>query len=447
MSLRGLSLRTRLTLGALLGSAVALALLVLGFNLVLDARLRADADKVLHERAAAVLRGLGTTDGRLSVIEAPDQGAVDTETWIFAGRSPLEQPAGAGARSRRVAAELAAGGSGLRTIDATDTRLFAVPVRQGRRQLGTVVVGASLTPYEHSASSALLASVILGLLTLLGIAALSRWLISRALRPVSRLTARAAGWNDHDLSQRFFAGEPHDELTALASVFDGLLGRLAQSLRHEQRLTAEISHELRTPLAKILAEAELTSAGERSPQEHQRALRSIIDHAHDLQHVLETLLAASRASDSGAMSGDAAEAMQRAAAPFQDSLAGQGKAIELASARPAKVAVETDVVVRILSPLLENAVRYARTRVRVEVASAEGAVVLAIADDGPGVEEADREAIFEPGHRAGASGADAHHGAGLGLSLSRRLARAAGGEVAAAASSSGALFTVRLPAA
>jgi signal transduction histidine kinase len=447
MSLRGLSLRTRLTLGAILGATVALGLLVLAFNLVLDARLRADADKVLHERAAAVLRGLGTTDGRLSVLEAPDQGAVDTETWIFAGRSPLEQPAGADARSSLLAAELAAGGSGFRTIEATDTRLFAVPVRQGQRQLGTVVVGASLTPYERSASSALLASVVLGLLTLLGVAALSRWLINRALRPVSQLTTRAAGWNEHDLSRRFFAGEPHDELTSLASVFDGLLARLARSLEHEQRLTAEISHELRTPLAKVLAEAELASSGERSIEEHRRALGAIIDHAHDLQQVLETLLAASRAEVSSGAGGDATEAARRAASPFEDELAEQGKQIEVLSARPLRTAVETELVVRILAPVLENAVRYAGHRVEIEISSADDAVVFAISDDGPGLQEPDREAIFEPGVRAGEPAGGSHRGAGLGLSLSRRLARAAGGEVAAGASSSGALFTLRLPAA
>jgi signal transduction histidine kinase len=153
-------------------------------------------------------------------------------------------------------------------VDATDTRLEAVPVREGPQPLGTVVVAASLTPYESTARSALLGSVVLGLLVLAAVAGLSRWLINRALRPVARMTAEAASWEEHDLSRRFFPGDPYDELTALASVFDGLLSRLAESLRREQHLTAEVSHELRTPLAKILVEAELSTSRERSPRQH-----------------------------------------------------------------------------------------------------------------------------------------------------------------------------------
>ncbi|HEV2998368.1 MAG TPA: hypothetical protein VGX16_04630, partial [Solirubrobacteraceae bacterium] len=74
MRLGRISLRRRLTASTVAGAAIALATLIAAFNLLLDARLRADADNVLRERAATVLRGLGTVDGRLSVIEAPDQG-------------------------------------------------------------------------------------------------------------------------------------------------------------------------------------------------------------------------------------------------------------------------------------------------------------------------------------------------------------------------------------
>ncbi|MCW3026848.1 MAG: histidine kinase, partial [Solirubrobacterales bacterium] len=250
MRRRRLSLRARLTASAVVGAAIALAALITAFNVVLDARLRTDADNVLRERASTVLRGLGTVDGRLSVIEAPDLGAIDAQTWIFAGERVLEQPARVDSRNQRMVLQLARTGQGFRTVDVTDTRLLATPAREGTQRLGTVVVGASVSPYESTASAALLGSVILGLLMLAAIAALSLWLITHALRPVAEMTAQAADWGERDLSRRFFAGRPHDELTSLASVFDALLARLAGSLRREQRLTAEISHELRTPLAK-----------------------------------------------------------------------------------------------------------------------------------------------------------------------------------------------------
>lgn len=450
MTPRRLSLSMRLTAGAVIGGALTLAILVATFNLVLDARLRADADNVLRERAAAVLRGLAITDGRLSLPEAPDQGAIDAQTWVFAGKRALEQPAGVGPRVQRQAESLArVGAPAFSTEDATDTRLYAAPARQGGRQLGAVVVAASLAPYERSASSALIGSVLLGVLTLAAIAALSRWLIRRALRPVAQMTAQAADWGEHDLSRRFFAGEPHDELSTLASVFDGLLARLAQSLSREQRLTAEVSHELRTPLAKVLAEAELATSRERTPQQYRGALHSITDHAHELQRVLETLLASARAAVPGKnTASDAREAARRAIAPLEQALASRGKSIELAGARPVRVAVEADVVERILSPLLENAARYARERITVNVRATRTDAIVEVDDDGPGIPAADDERIFDPGFRGEPSGEptdDARAGAGLGLPLARRLARAAGGDVEARDSPGGAGFVVRLP--
>jgi signal transduction histidine kinase len=293
-----------------------------------------------------------------------------------------------------------------------------------------------------------LGSIALGLLMLAAIGALSRWLIGRALRPVAEMSAQAADWGEHDLSRRFFAGEPHDELTSLASVFDSLLARLAESLRREQRLTAEVSHELRTPLAKILAESELAAGRERSSQEYRASLQSITRHAQELQRVLETLLASARAAGPGRpATGDAHRAAVRAAAPLEETAAAHGKSIELICARPARVALEADLVERILSPLLENAVRYARDHVTLEILPVAGDVLFEIRDDGPGVSPPERDTIFDPGFRGSASQTNAHVGAGLGLALARRLARAAGGEVEARASTAGGRFAVRLPAA
>jgi signal transduction histidine kinase len=447
MRSRRLSLRARLSAGALAGATIALVVLIAAFNLLLDARLRSNADNVLRERASTVLRGLGTVDGRLSVIEAPDLGAIDAQTWIFAGERALEQPAQVDPRSERAVLQLARAGQGFTTVDATDTRLLATPAREAAARLGTVVVGASVAPYESTASSALLGSVILGLLMLAAIAALSLWLISNALAPVAEMTAQAADWGEHDLSRRFYAGRPHDELSTLASVFDGLLARLAGSLRHEQRLTAEISHELRTPLAKILAETELAAGRERTPQEHRASLQLVTRHAHDLLRVLETLLASARAGESEeAQVSDAQASAEHAAAAIEALLEPRGKTLDLVCERSLMVAVEGDVVERILSPLLENAARFAHERIELDIRAVDGEVVFEVRDDGPGVDPGHLERIFEPGFRGGPGRPDDHPGAGLGLSLVRRLARAAGGEVEARKSAAGAAFTVRLPA-
>ena len=447
MRLRPQGLRTRLTASAVFGSALTLATLVTTFNLLLDSRLRADGEKLLRESTAAVIRSLSTADGHLQVPESPDQSAIDSQTWIFAGARVAEQPAAADPRNERAAMRLAQTAGGFTTVDVTDTRMEAVAIRQGSRRLGTVVAAMSLGPYESTARLALVGSVLLGLFVLAAVAALSRWLIHRALVPVARMTSAAADWREHELSRRFFLGEPHDELTTLASVLDGLLQRLAHGLRREEQLTAEVSHELRTPLAKILAEAELASSRQRSPQEYQAALDQIRCNAQDLQRVLETLLASARSGTQGrATTSDARESAERVARPMQETLTTQGKSIEVIAPQSAKVAIDASVVERILSPLLENAARFATRRIVIDIATEGATVVFEIGDDGPGIAVADRERIFEPGYSGAAQPPSSHLSAGLGLPLARRLAHAAGGDIEARACDHGGRLVVRLPA-
>ncbi len=443
-------LRARLLLSTILGSLLVAAVLIGAFNVILDGRLRGDVENLLRARAVAHLQTVEIVDGRLGVPESPDGAAPDTQTWIFAGRRALEQPASPPA-IQRTALALAGGKRRFFTLDATDTRFYAVPIVQGSRPLGTLVVSASLGPYERSANTTLIASLILGLLTVLGVAAASAWVIHRALAPVARMTADAADWGEHDLSRRFFAGEPHDELTKLAATFDGLLERLSQSLKREQRVTAEISHELRTPLAKIVAEAELAAAVAGRPERYREALASIRAYAESLSRTLDTLLATARAElTPGSRSADAHAVAELAVANVTGAPSEHRVAIEIdGSARHARVAAESDLVERALTPVVENAARFARGRVEISIRTDAGQVVFEVRDDGPGVEARIRERIFEPGVSASAGSANgsspAGSGAGLGLPLARRLARAAGGEIEQVACDQGATFLLRLP--
>jgi signal transduction histidine kinase len=83
--------------------------------------------------------------------------------------------------------------------------------------------------------------------------------------------------------------------------------------------------------------------------------------------------------------------------------------------------------------------------VKLEAAADPTAVEFRVIDDGPGIDPADRERIFEPGERGAASGADGDGGAGLGLPLARRLARAVDGDVDYLESASETVFRARLP--
>ena len=95
--------------------------------------------------------------------------------------------------------------------------------------------------------------------------------------------------------------------------------------------------------------------------------------------------------------------------------------------------------------MIENACRYGRSRVTVTSEGRNGAVTYTVSDDGPGVSEAESEQIFEPGVRGSAGQRNGSGGAGLGLALARRLARAARGDVEAHAGGQGGRFTIVLP--
>jgi signal transduction histidine kinase len=110
-----------------------------------------------------------------------------------------------------------------------------------------------------------------------------------------------------------------------------------------------------------------------------------------------------------------------------------------------EVGASAEVLERILAPLLGNAGRYARSRVAVMAARVAGRVEIEVVDDGPGVPEEFRDHVFEPGRRADPQ--DGHAGAGLGLALARRLARAAEGDITLEEGRpGGAAFLVVLPA-
>jgi signal transduction histidine kinase len=111
---------------------------------------------------------------------------------------------------------------------------------------------------------------------------------------------------------------------------------------------------------------------------------------------------------------------------------------------PVRVPVERELLTRIVQPIVDNACRYGRSNVDVEVVRNGSVAWVNVIDDGPGVADHEGERIFEPGAR-GSAAATAGQGAGLGLSLARRLARSAGGDVTVAPSGSEGRFSIRLP--
>jgi two-component system OmpR family sensor kinase len=441
-----LGIRHRLLLAVGVAVALALAAMVGGFNLLLARNLSRDADNLLRARATSELTVLRAEKGKLIVADAPDQATADSYVWVYAGGRTLEAPR-AGRQLNSAAQRLSSGPARFADVPPLDTRLYSQPVVIKGRRLGTVVTAVSVAPYESTRRAALLASLVLGVAVLALVLIAARWLLASALRPVARMTHQAAAWSEHELDRRFALGEPRDELTELAATLDGLLDRLATSLRREQRFSAELSHELRTPLARVIGEVDLALSRERTPDEHRAALELVRRNAVQLQRIVDTLVAAAK-TQTGAARGtaDAYSVVADVAAACAGLASERGVEIEVEQPpRPIRLGVDAELAERILQPVLENGCRYGSVSVHVAVARGPGGVRYTVEDDGPGVAEDERERIFEPGVRGQAGKEDGGAGAGLGLALARRLARSVAGEVDALPDSGRGRFVVWLP--
>ena len=371
----------------------------------------------------------------------------DAFVWLFDGNTIVSGPSGPARTTARVLAREPE--HRFADLESLDLRFYRTPVFINGSRRGTLVTAVSIAPYETTLKIALIASVVLAGMVLLVVGTIVYFLLRSALQPVARMTTQAAAWSEHDLHRRFDLGEPHDELTLLAATLDGLLDRLGNSIRREQRFSAELSHELRTPLAKIVTETELALRRERDPDSYRAALSIVLRNAHQVSRILDGLLAAARhEAQPHTAHTDAWHVAEKAI----DAVAPTAveRALELTGSRPATdltLSINADLAERVLQPVLENACRYAGSRIRVSAYRDGPAVAYRIEDDGPGVAAAELETIFEPGTRGlAAQTTNGHAGAGLGLALARRLARTASGDVLALAERGG-CFIVILPAA
>ena len=442
------TLRGRLTALGVLAALAAVAVLTIAFNVVLDRSLNADANSRARSLADAAVTTVTYADGRLQVHESADDAALDRRVWIYEGTRPIERPA-TSADLQRAADALAGRTDVFHDVGEADVRLYATAVRApDGRQVGTVVAAQSLAAYDRTTDLALLGSLALAAVLLVAVGVLTWLTVGRALDPVREMTASAADWSEHDLGQRFGTTPRPDELGDLARTFDALLDRVAASLRHEQLLSAELSHELRTPLTRIVAELELLQGRERSPEERREAYALVARSAGQMSEILETLMAAARAeAQLEAGRSEVGRVLDRIASGWTAALAERKLELDVRPPPvPMTAGVDAEVVERIVAPLLDNASRYARARVSLSAVARDGAIVVTVADDGPGVEPDAREVLFEPGART--ADGNGHRGAGLGLPLARRLAKAIGGDVTLVpqAPGAGARFEVRLPA-
>ena len=235
-----------------------------------------------------------------------------------------------------------------------------------------------------------------------------------------------------------------DEIAALRDAVAEATEARRKARLAEERLLADAAHELRTPLAAMRLELDLSLRRERDADALRETLQSVGEEVDRLSRIAEALLQLD-ASSRGRLDVPVAlrPLVERAAARAAGLCAARGVALQVHALEEAQVDGDADALERALDNLLGNAARFARTRVACTLRADGVGFAVEVADDGPGVPEAEAEAIFAPFHRPDRSAA----GAGLGLAIVREVASRHRGQVTLGrAPLGGAAFTLWLPA-
>jgi len=228
---------------------------------------------------------------------------------------------------------------------------------------------------------------------------------------------------------------------------------LAESERLRTALLSSVSHDLRTPLASIIGSATslLSYGAEYDETARTELLQTIREEAERLDRYVGNLLSMTRL-ESGALElrrdwADPGDLVASAVAQLAPRLSGREVVVQ---AEPAVPLVKVDFVLmeQVLVNLLDNAAKYAppATTIWVSIGSTEGAVQIAVADEGGGMPPEDLERVFDKFYRVGRGDSQAES-TGLGLSICRGIVEAHGGRVYARLrdDGSGTVFTVELP--
>ncbi|MEW2076843.1 HAMP domain-containing sensor histidine kinase [Streptomyces sp. NPDC013433] len=469
------SVRARATLGATLVVAVALVAAGTAVLLSLRSNLTAEAGTQAERSARAVASELAarTPYGGLSGLDGDDGPVqiVDEDGKLVAGSEDLERISGTATTEVKPRPSapgddddddsedsddsdgagdsdesLAPGEIGHETTfsngsatidgDTEDYRFAAVEVESPDHGRLTVHAGAPLAA-EHSAVRTALTVMLIGFPLLLVVVAAVTWLVTgRALRPVEGIRSEMAAITaSEDLARRVPEPATHDEIARLARTTNETLAALEASVERQRRFVADASHELRSPIASLRTQLEVAAA-----HPELLDLDGAVEDTVRLQHLAADLLLLARL-DAGERPADAR--VDLSALAREEAAGRTGVTVD---AEPVEVTGSRGQLGRVLANLLDNGRRHARERVTVTVRREGDRAVLAVADDGEGVAEADRERIFERFVRLDAARSRDDGGAGLGLAIARDVAVRHGGTLTAgAAPAGGALFELRLP--
>ena len=305
----------------------------------------------------------------------------------------------------------------------------------------TVIVARSLADVRHSV--VLLGHALLTMypLLVLLLAAVGWRVAGAALRPVEELRRGAERITGAATAERLPVPPSRDEIHRLAVTLNTMFDRLAVGRARQRAFVADAAHELRSPLASMRTQLEVAGRLE----DHGGLTEDLLIDVERLSRLVDDLLLLARTD--GALPVARAEPIDLvglltgACARYREARV----PVTLAATGELWVIGDSGAIVRVMTNLIDNAVRHARRQVHVMVGTAGGYHVVSVVDDGPGIPVADRERVFDRFTRLDDARARDGGGTGLGLPIARELVRQHGGTTTLGDAGPGLRVEVRLP--
>lgn len=263
-------------------------------------------------------------------------------------------------------------------------------------------------------------AIALGVVAALGAAGgvfVSRSFLSR----IEAITRTAEAITSGDLNRRVPVRGAGDDFDRLSATLNRMLDRTQELMESLRQVSNDIAHDLRTPLARLRQKLEGARSRATSVAAYAAAVDGAIEETDAILSTFASLLRIAQIEAGTRRAGfvriDLAALARSVAEAFAPSAEDLGKAVSIVAAEPAVVFGDRDLLAQVVANLVENAIAHGRHGGRITVAvEREGsAVSLKVADDGPGVPEAERERIFRRFYRLERSRNSP--GNGLGLSL------------------------------
>lgn len=308
-----------------------------------------------------------------------------------------------------------------------------------------VIVGQSLVSVDSSVASLRRSLLLVGSLLALVATAITASLVNYVLAPVEAIGRQAAEIGLRDLDRRLPTSGRSDEFESLSLILNDMLSRLERSSQTQQQLVADMAHELRSPLTAIAIQLGV-DLSHPDYADWPTTATSALGEALRLQRLIDNLLLLARLDNGVEHRAMQLVDLDEIVHSTVDRLATTGIRIDRSGVGAGLVRGDPIQLQRCVQNLLDNATRYATSKVMITLSENATTTALEIADDGPGISAADRERIFERFYRVDAGRSRDSGGSGLGLAIVSELVTANGGTVEATpVEPTGISITVYLP--